>query len=191
MASAAGTACLRAVCIGPTFGLSDECRQSQLSLANCMPGRGMRARAGSLGGHSAVQRGMSDPARAARQKTDNHQRQSKRTSTQLRQLQQHTEHRDGVYRSAFTSVRLGYNPKKPMNSPLPSLSLPSSKRGGEENPLRTIAGGLQGGECLAATDFLAPGWGQPWGWASGDGCAGVPRPLQNAGLWATALTSHP
>ena len=82
---------------------------------------------GSLGGHSAVQRGMSDPARAARQKTDNHQRQSKRTSTQLRQLQQHTEHRDGVYRSAFTSVRLGYNPK--MNSPLPSLSLPSSKRG--------------------------------------------------------------
>ena len=76
---------------------------------------------------------------AARQKTGNHQRQSKRTSTQLRQLQQHTEHRDGVYRSAFTSVRLGYNPKKPMNSPLPSLSLPSSKRGGEENhPLREL-----------------------------------------------------
>lgn len=135
MASAAGTACLRAVCIGQTFGLSDECRQSQLSLANFMPGRGMKARGGSLGGHSAVQRGMSDPARAARQKTDNHQRQSKRTSTQLRQLQQHTEHRDGVYRSAFTSVRLGYNPKKPMNSPLPSLSpLPKGEEGARSPP---------------------------------------------------------
>jgi hypothetical protein len=59
-------------------------------------------------------------------------------------------------------VRLGYNPKKPMNSPLPSLSLPSSKRGGENHPLRNC-GRLAGWRMPRSDRLLSTGLGTALG----------------------------